>query len=112
MSPRVCLSGRAVIGRLLRLSEPTLPINNQRTGYSEHQTGIELDIGATNGACPPPQYRLVETPAATCAAGNVFRFGFILRYQPGHNKVAASMVPDTRKMLTCRFPAVGLSAVI
>lgn len=57
-----------------------------RPGYSEHQTGLALDIGTANGVCPV-EYCFVETPAAVWAAANAFKFGFILRYQLGHNDV-------------------------
>ncbi|MFI5084428.1 MAG: D-alanyl-D-alanine carboxypeptidase family protein [Actinomycetales bacterium] len=57
-----------------------------RAGYSEHQTGLAMDIGAASGACPL-QYCFVLQPAAIWAAANAHRFGFILRYQQGHNLV-------------------------
>ncbi|WP_434614841.1 M15 family metallopeptidase [Arthrobacter sp. A5] len=53
-----------------------------RAGYSEHQTGLALDIGDAGGACAfDPCF--AEQPAAAWAAGNCHRFGFIVRYQLG-----------------------------
>lgn len=57
-----------------------------RPGYSEHQTGLAMDIGALDGSCPL-QYCFVQQPAAIWAAANAHRYGFILRYQLGHNAV-------------------------
>jgi zinc D-Ala-D-Ala carboxypeptidase len=53
-----------------------------RPGFSEHQTGLTLDIGNPNGACGL-QPCFAGTPAGAWAAANAFRFGFIVRYPEG-----------------------------
>lgn len=50
-----------------------------RPGYSEHQTGLAVDIAAPDGACSL-QACFADTPAGAWAAENAHRFGFILRY--------------------------------
>lgn len=57
-----------------------------RAGYSEHQTGLALDIGDASGLCNlNPCF--ATTPAAVWAAANCHLFGFIVRYQLGHDGV-------------------------
>jgi D-alanyl-D-alanine carboxypeptidase len=53
-----------------------------RPGHSEHQTGLAIDIGNPNGACAL-QECFAGTPAGAWAAGNAWRYGFILRYPQG-----------------------------
>lgn len=50
-----------------------------RPGYSEHQTGLALDIGNPNGTCGL-QACFANTPAGWFAATNAWRYGFIIRY--------------------------------
>ncbi len=57
-----------------------------RPGFSEHQTGLALDIAQSDGACT-----LVlcfrDTTAARWAATNAAEFGFILRYPLGSHEI-------------------------
>ncbi len=55
-----------------------------RAGYSEHQTGLALDIGDAGGACAFDPCFAVQ-PAALWAAANGHLFGFIVRYQLGND---------------------------
>lgn len=57
-----------------------------RPGYSEHQTGLAVDIGNPNGACGL-QECFAGTPAGTWAAQNAWRYGFIIRYPQGQTSV-------------------------
>jgi D-alanyl-D-alanine carboxypeptidase len=50
-----------------------------RPGYSEHQTGLAIDIGAASGHCSlDPCFG--GTPEGQWVAANAWRFGFLLRY--------------------------------
>jgi zinc D-Ala-D-Ala carboxypeptidase len=50
-----------------------------RAGYSEHQTGLAVDIGATSGTCSLEQC-FSTTPEGGWLAANAHQYGFILRY--------------------------------
>jgi D-alanyl-D-alanine carboxypeptidase len=54
-----------------------------RPGYSEHQTGLAMDIGNASGACAL-QACFESTPAGKFAATDAWRFGFIIRYPAGY----------------------------
>lgn len=57
-----------------------------RPGYSEHQTGLSIDIGASSGNCSlAPCF--ADTPEGRWLAGNAWRFGFVLRYPAGATAV-------------------------
>lgn len=53
-----------------------------RPGYSEHQTGLAIDIGASSGRCSLASC-FADTPEGEWLAANAYRFGFILRYPKG-----------------------------
>ncbi|MCG2621680.1 M15 family metallopeptidase [Arthrobacter sp. I2-34] len=57
-----------------------------RPGYSEHQTGLVVDIGDPSGSCNLSAC-FADTAAGRWAAANASRFGFIVRYQPGQEDV-------------------------
>ncbi|WP_081744848.1 M15 family metallopeptidase [Arthrobacter sp. H14] len=54
-----------------------------RPGYSEHQTGLALDIGVASGTCSL-QPCFADLPAAEWARDNAHKFGYIVRHQPGY----------------------------
>jgi D-alanyl-D-alanine carboxypeptidase len=57
-----------------------------RPGYSEHQTGLAIDIGADSGYCSlDPCF--AGTPDGQWLAANAWRFGFLLRYPQGLDQV-------------------------
>jgi zinc D-Ala-D-Ala carboxypeptidase len=57
-----------------------------RPGFSEHQTGLALDLAQADGACTLlPCF--AEQPAGQWAATNAHRFGFIVRYQLGFHGI-------------------------
>ncbi|WP_312180544.1 M15 family metallopeptidase [Arthrobacter sp.] len=53
-----------------------------RAGYSEHQTGLAVDIGNPDGACSL-QACFDTTPAGAWAAAHASKYGFIVRYPDG-----------------------------
>ncbi|MEN9752213.1 MAG: hypothetical protein RLZZ600_1260 [Actinomycetota bacterium] len=57
-----------------------------KPGYSEHQTGMATDIGAISGKCPVQDCFAFE-PEGKWLAANAYKFGFILRYPKGKEKV-------------------------
>jgi zinc D-Ala-D-Ala carboxypeptidase len=56
-----------------------------RPGYSEHQTGLAVDIEPTGRNCELGQC-FADTPEGKWLAANAYKYGFILRYTP--DKVA------------------------
>jgi len=50
-----------------------------RPGYSEHQTGLAVDIGAASGSCALSQC-FGATPEGEWLAANAYKYGFLLRY--------------------------------
>ena len=53
-----------------------------RPGYSEHQTGLAMDIGNASGICAL-QACFANTPAGRWAAEHGWEYGFIIRYPAG-----------------------------
>ncbi len=57
-----------------------------RPGYSEHQTGLAIDIGTVSGHCDlDPCF--ATTPEGRWLAANAWRYGFVLRYPDGQEQV-------------------------
>jgi len=54
-------------------------LSTARPGYSEHQTGLTMDIGAESGECSLAAC-FGETEEGIWLRDNAHRFGFILRY--------------------------------
>ncbi|WP_245861194.1 M15 family metallopeptidase [Compostimonas suwonensis] len=50
-----------------------------RPGFSEHQSGLAIDIGAESGNCSLDEC-FEGTPEGQWLAANAWRFGFLLRY--------------------------------
>ncbi|ALE07935.1 hypothetical protein AL755_16885 [Arthrobacter sp. ERGS1:01] len=57
-----------------------------RPGFSEHQTGLAMDIGNPSGACGL-QTCFANTSAGAYAAANAWRYGFIVRYTNGYTAI-------------------------
>jgi len=57
-----------------------------RAGYSEHQTGLAIDVSARNQGC---QIRVCfgNTKAGSWLRANAHRYGFIIRYPESASKV-------------------------
>jgi D-alanyl-D-alanine carboxypeptidase len=57
-----------------------------RPGYSEHQTGLAVDLTTGNNTCTlNPCF--AETPEGLWLAENAWRFGFVLRYGEGQTAI-------------------------
>ncbi|MGG5171456.1 D-alanyl-D-alanine carboxypeptidase family protein [Pseudarthrobacter sp. J1738] len=57
-----------------------------RPGYSEHQTGLVLDIGDSSGQCGLlPCFE--NTRSGAWAKANAWRYGFIVRYPNGYTNI-------------------------
>lgn len=54
-------------------------LTTARPGFSEHQTGLTIDIGPLSGECSLEEC-FGETPEGIWLRDNAWRFGFILRY--------------------------------
>ena len=54
-----------------------------RAGYSEHQTGLALDINQFNTT----EKDFENTPAFTWLSNNAYKYGFILRYLEGKENI-------------------------
>ncbi len=57
-----------------------------RPGYSEHQTGLAIDLGNPDGSCDLEQC-FGETAGGKWLAANAHKFGFIIRYQKGKENI-------------------------
>lgn len=56
-----------------------------RAGFSEHQTGLVMDITECGGCSLSEAFG--GTPQGIWARDNAYRFGFIMRYQPGQEPI-------------------------
>lgn len=57
-----------------------------RPGYSEHQTGLAVDVAPADGSCGVQQC-FANTPAGKWVAANAYQYGFIVRYPNGKDAV-------------------------
>ncbi|HMS23555.1 MAG TPA: M15 family metallopeptidase [Candidatus Saccharibacteria bacterium] len=57
-----------------------------RPGHSEHQTGLAVDLGRTDGKCRL-ETCFGDTPEGKWLADNAYKFGFIVRYQQGEQGI-------------------------
>lgn len=69
---------------------PAADLLSARPGYSEHQTGLAVDIGNPSGECALNAC-FASTPAGAWTAANAHRFGFIIRYPAGTEAVTGYM---------------------
>jgi D-alanyl-D-alanine carboxypeptidase len=53
-----------------------------RPGYSEHQTGLAVDVGNVDGACEVERC-FGDSPAGQWVAANAYKYGYIVRYPNG-----------------------------
>jgi D-alanyl-D-alanine carboxypeptidase len=61
-------------------------LTSARPGYSEHQTGLAIDIGAVPNVCPF-EACFADTPQGQWLAANAWSFGFVLRFPNGQTAV-------------------------
>jgi zinc D-Ala-D-Ala carboxypeptidase len=80
-----------------------------RPGYSEHQTGLVVDIGDPAGSCNLSAC-FADTAAGRWAAANAQRFGFIVRYQPGEEEVTGYSPEAWHLRYVGKKAAAGMAA--
>jgi len=61
-----------------------------RPGYSEHQTGLGVDVVAATGSCTAMGC-FGSTDQAAWVAKNAWRYGFVVRYPKGQEKTTGYM---------------------
>lgn len=79
--------------------------NTARPGYSEHQTGLAVDVVACDGGCGSIE-GFGAAAQGRWVADNAWRFGFIVRYEDGHTPVTG-YVPEPWHL---RYIGVELAA--
>ncbi len=62
-------------------------LTSARPGFSEHQTGMAMDILDTVSGCSTDGRCFANTPAYTWLQQNAYRFGYVLRYPDGGTPV-------------------------
>jgi D-alanyl-D-alanine carboxypeptidase len=69
------------------LGQDAADLTSARPGYSEHQTGLAIDVNALpdQGCALEPCW--AGTPHAQWVVANAWRFGFIVRYQDGQTPI-------------------------
>ncbi|HEX9229918.1 MAG TPA: M15 family metallopeptidase [Arthrobacter sp.] len=77
---------RLYAGYASRLGQAHTDALSARPGFSEHQTGLAVDIGNPDASCALHRC-FAGTPAGSWAAANAARFGFIVRYPDGASAV-------------------------
>jgi D-alanyl-D-alanine carboxypeptidase len=65
--------------QVAKLGQAKADIISARPGYSEHQTGLAVDIAALPSKCDIAAC-FGQTPQGEWLAANAYRYGFILRY--------------------------------
>jgi D-alanyl-D-alanine carboxypeptidase len=73
-------------GWVSQLGKAGADLTSARPGYSEHQTGLAIDISAVGGKCTLDEC-FASTTQGKWLAKNSWRYGFILRYPKGKTKV-------------------------
>jgi D-alanyl-D-alanine carboxypeptidase len=69
-----------VYGNIVKSSgQASADEQSARPGYSEHQTGLAVDVGSINGTCTL-QMCFGLTAAGQWVAANAYKYGFIVRY--------------------------------
>jgi len=74
---------RVHAGHVSQLGEAAADLVSARPGYSEHQTGLAVDLVACAGGCGALE-SFGGTTQAEWVAGNAWRFGFVVRYEDGY----------------------------
>ncbi|MGD8193460.1 M15 family metallopeptidase [Herbiconiux sp. P18] len=62
-------------------------LTSARPGFSEHQTGMAMDILDTDSGCSTDGRCFAATPAYAWLQQNAYRFGYVLRYPDGGTPV-------------------------
>ena len=73
-------------GWVNKLGQAGADLTSARPGYSEHQTGLAIDISALPAKCSLDQC-FSDTPQGVWLATNAWKYGFILRYPDGYTPI-------------------------
>lgn len=73
-------------GYMRSLGRDRADLTSARPGYSEHQTGLAVDVVACNPGCGGIE-AFAHTTQAKWVAQNAWRFGFIVRYEDAATEV-------------------------
>ncbi|SOE72838.1 D-alanyl-D-alanine carboxypeptidase [Salinibacterium xinjiangense] len=73
-------------GWVSSLGQAGADLTSARPGYSEHQTGLSIDVSASPANCTLEQC-FANTPQGQWLASEAWRFGFVLRYPNGKSDV-------------------------
>jgi D-alanyl-D-alanine carboxypeptidase len=73
-------------GWVSSLGKAGADLTSARPGYSEHQTGLAIDVSALPSACTL-QACFGDTPQGQWLAANAWSYGFMLRYPQGKTPV-------------------------
>jgi D-alanyl-D-alanine carboxypeptidase len=73
-------------GWVSSLGKDGADLTSARAGYSEHQTGLAIDISAKPSKCALDQC-FADTPQGKWLAKNAWKYGFILRFPDGYTDV-------------------------
>ena len=66
-------------GLVKTLGKSVADRQSARPGYSEHQTGLAVDVAPTSGTCDL-NVCFGQTPEGKWLANNAYKYGFIIRY--------------------------------
>jgi D-alanyl-D-alanine carboxypeptidase len=66
-------------GYVSSIGQASADTQSARPGYSEHQTGLALDIEPLSKTCELQQC-FAGTPEGTWLVANAYKYGFLLRY--------------------------------
>lgn len=73
-------------GWVSSLGQAGADLTSARPGYSEHQTGLSIDVSASPSSCTLEQC-FADTPQGQWLASEAWRFGFVVRYPNGKTDV-------------------------
>jgi D-alanyl-D-alanine carboxypeptidase len=77
---------RVYAGWVDSLGRKAADLTSARPGYSEHQTGLAIDISAKPAACSLDQC-FADTPQGEWLAEHAWEYGFVLRFPKGQTDV-------------------------
>ncbi|MEI7683052.1 MAG: M15 family metallopeptidase [Candidatus Saccharibacteria bacterium] len=66
--------------------EAAADTDSARAGFSEHQTGLAIDLGRTDHKCEV-EICFADTLEGKWLNDNAYKYGFIIRYPPGKQSV-------------------------
>lgn len=66
--------------------QATADTQSARPGYSEHQTGLAVDVEPASRKCELEQC-FGDTPEGTWVADNAYKYGFLIRYTAGNEDI-------------------------